>query len=379
MDPTTCTAFFSDLSSAQYATRHGVVAQRAASSITHWGLWLAFCTELAIDPFLENIPDPVEILQVFLHRVRVGKISPRSTGQQVRGRSAEDTLRSVGQAFAGMGAPDPRYTPQGKMDFRLTRQLKYYAKQDPSPNRVKPVPLTVIRHVLFAALAAANPSSIAIADMIVIAFFFLLRPGEYTGTPSDTSPFRLCDARLSVGGCYLDPATCSDAALQSATFTSLTFTNQKNGVRGEVIGLGRSKDPNLCPVLAIIRRVLHLRRHGAPPDTPLATYYSNGSFHPVEPSDITTALRTAVTILGPATLGFNPADITARCLRAAGAMALLCSKVDTDIIRLIGRWRSDEMLRYLHVQAEPVMRDYAAQMIAGGNFVLHPNADVPLN
>jgi hypothetical protein len=34
-------------------------------------------------------------------------------------------------------------------------------------------------------------------------------------------------------------------------------------------------------------------------------------------------------------------------------MALLNGGVDTDIIRLIGRWRSDKMLRYLHVQAEP--------------------------
>ena len=35
-------------------------------------------------------------------------------------------------------------------------------------------------------------------------------------------------------------------------------------------------------------------------------------------------------------------------------MTLLCAKVDTDQIRLIGRWRSDEMLQYLHVQAEPI-------------------------
>jgi hypothetical protein len=33
-------------------------------------------------------------------------------------------------------------------------------------------------------------------------------------------------------------------------------------------------------------------------------------------------------------------------------MALLCAHVDTEIIHLVGRWCSDEMLRYLHVQAE---------------------------
>jgi hypothetical protein len=56
---------------------------------------------------------------------------------------------------------------------------------------------------------------------------------------------------------------------------------------------------------------------------------------------------------------------------AVGAMALLCTKVDTNLIRLISRWRSDEMLQYLHVQAEPVMRQF-------GSFTMHPGQDVPM-
>jgi hypothetical protein len=59
-------------------------------------------------------------------------------------------------------------------------------------------------------------------------------------------------------------------------------------------------------------------------------------------------------------------------------MALLCAQVDTDVIRLLGRWRSDEMLRYLHIQAEPVMRDFARRMLVGGSFTLLPNQTVPL-
>ncbi len=84
----------------------------------------------------------------------------------------------------------------------------------------------------------------------------------------------------------------------------------------------------------------------------------------------------AVDILGP-TLGVLLTDISAYSLRASGAMALLCTQVDTDVICLLGRWCSDEMLRYLHIQAEPVMRDFAARMLLNGNFVLTPNQDVP--
>jgi hypothetical protein len=65
-------------------------------------------------------------------------------------------------------------------------------------------------------------------------------------------------------------------------------------------------------------------------------------------------------------------DVTVRSTRAGGAMALLCAGVDSDRIRLVGRWRSDEMYRYLDVQAQPVMNGLAAAMLGGGDFRLTP-------
>ena len=50
---------------------------------------------------------------------------------------------------------------------------------------------------------------------------------------------------------------------------------------------------------------------------------------------------------------------------------------DPDVIRLIGRWRSDEMLRYLHVQAYPLMKDYARRMLSSATYTLIPNHLVP--
>lgn len=232
-------------------------------------------------------------------------------------------------------------------------------------------------HIMFAAIATALPASLATADMICLAFFFLLRPGEYTTASVESTPFTLNDVQLFVGLTRLDLQTASDAEILSANFASLTFTTQKNSVRGEVVGHSRSGNPQFCPVLSLARRIIHLRQHSAPPHTPLAAFFST-TWSAVKPADITNTLRNAVTALGPAALGFTAADVSARCLRASGAMALLCAHVDTDIIRLLGRWRSDEMLRYLHLQAEPVMRNFAANMLSGGNFVLHPNTAVPL-
>ena len=275
-----------------------------------------------------------------------------------------------------MGAPDPRLDFGGNVDFRITRMLKAYSKEDPPPNRVKPVPIPVIRRVMVVAIASADPFNIALADMICIAFFFLLRPGEYAISTSESTPFELKDVQLFRGQRRLDLNTALDAELLSATFASLTFNKQKNSVRGEVVGHAPSGANDLCPAKAIARRVLHLRRHNAPPNTPLAHVYTDTGIQRIKPADITIAIRLAVTYLGPS-LGFLASNVSARCLRAAGANALLCGGVDTDVIRLLGRWRSDEMLRYLHTQAGPVLRDFSRQMLEGGSFTLIPNQQVP--
>ena len=49
-------------------------------------------------------------------------------------------------------------------------------------------------------------------------------------------------------------------------------------------------------------------------------------------------------------------------------MALLCAGVDPDVIKLVGRWRSDAMFRYLHAQAEPLVGNLAATMHQHGAF-----------
>lgn len=376
LDPLKRDAFLSDLQSAQTAVRQGVVALRTASANTHWSIWEKYCASICLDPTLQGIQDPIPILQVFAHRYRHGALSP--SRHPVRSRTVEDALRSIGQAFTHVGAKDPRHK-DGHLDFRLKRMFSCYAKFDPPPNRVKPIPVQILQFASEQTRQAPNPSNVAINDMLTLAFFFLLRPGEYTGnTTTNNHPFRLCDVQLHTGTTRHNSLTTPVTTLQTATFVTLEFTTQKNGVRGEVIGLGKSGHPYFCPVLAMVRRMTHLRAHTASPNIPLSTYWRAAQQHRVTPADISDALRCATTLLGPR-YGFLAKDISARSLRASGAMALLCAKVDTDIIRLMGRWRSDEMLRYLHVQAAPIMANFASTMVLQGNFCLHPNQEVPMH
>ena len=157
------------------------------------------------------------------------------------------------------------------------------------------------------------------------------------------------------------------ARLCSVTFVSLTFTRQKNGVRGERVGHSRSGDPHLCPVASILSRISHLRQHHAPPDTTLNAYLHLGSWAYVLPSAITSLFRLAAAPGPPSGGRHPPALLSARSTRSGGAMALLGGGVDSDRIRLIGRWRSDEMYRYLHIQSQPTMSGIAAAMLRGAS------------
>jgi hypothetical protein len=101
--------------------------------------------------------------------------------------------------------------------------------------------------------------ALAVISMLCIVLFFLCRPGKSTAAPTgQNAPFRLCDVTFYVGLRLVLANTATNAGLDSATFVTLTFTTQKNTVRGEVIGIGLSGDPFVCPVLSTASRVRHL-------------------------------------------------------------------------------------------------------------------------
>jgi hypothetical protein len=76
--------------------------------------------------------------------------------------------------------------------------------------------------------------------------------------------------------------------------------------------------------------------------------------------------------------GIHATEVSARSLRAGGAMAMMCSKIDMNNIRMMGRWHSDAMMRYLHVQAQPIIEYYAAKMLNNGTYTFQPNETVPI-
>lgn len=273
----------------------------------------------------------------------------------------------------GPSSQDPRKDTTGSFHLDLKQLYTAYSKADPPPDRVKPIPIQLV-HLAVLALQATIFSK-AVADLIVIGFFFLLRPGEHTYLRRGHTPFRLEDVSFVYDNTTYNAAVAPIAIIRKATATHLNFTNQKNGVKDEALTHHDNSEALLSPLQAVKRRVLHLRKYKAPRDTPLHTVFVDGTTQQVTSQDLTTALRSACKQIG-STLGIACADISARALRAGGAMALLRAGVSSTNTRLFGRWRSWAMLHYLH-RSQTTTCDYATQMLHGGNFTIARHEKLP--
>ena len=108
-------------------------------------------------------------------------------------------MRSIGQAIAALWSKDPCMPSTGEIIGRLSLQFRCYYRQDLPPSCVQHIPLHVLRRLDCVDAASNDPELQAVTDMIIITFFFHLRPGEYTGTKSDSAPFRLSDVTFIVG------------------------------------------------------------------------------------------------------------------------------------------------------------------------------------
>jgi hypothetical protein len=309
-----------DLSAVQAAMRSGLSVGRNSTADAYYQQWLSFCQQHQLDTYLRGQPDPIPWLQIFGARVRNGHHS--ASGHCVRSGTVADALLFVSQAFTLVGRPDPRHIAgTTSIDTRITRQLKAYAKDDTPPVRVKPLPIMVLHTASHLALRAGDDTSLALLDLMWIAFFFLLRPGEYLQPAPDSHPIRLQDVRLWSHSNHLDISTCDPQQLLSATFVSITFDRQKNGRRGEPIGHGTSGHPTACPVLAVARRVRYLRTYNAPLNTPLCAV--GPSLTCMVSAPLTTLLRRAIAEISTP-LGIASTDITAKSLRSTGAITMLC-------------------------------------------------------
>jgi hypothetical protein len=220
-------------------------------------------------------------------------------------------LRSGSGARQTGGGGNPRKESHVGIDFRIEHQTRAYKKDESPPKRVKPAPIIIIIFIIYKAFGDTRSEEEAIADMIFIAFLFLLRPGEYTGTLSNDVTFKLQDVDLYIQGCKLDLFTAAEADINSTTSVPYTFTTQKNGNRNKQLVQGLIGDPWCCPARATVRRVLSHQHNKASPMTPVASLYWVNQRTFVKAKDITEVLHNVMCINVHRT-GIDASEISAR-------------------------------------------------------------------
>lgn len=371
--------FQTDLSTVVQIAADAVTAKTRKANAAYFGKWVGFCSSLGHQPTLPRIPrreDKLCYMLVFGHRYR--------TNHSVRAGAVSKALAAVGQGLADLGVHDPRkpLANSSRLDPLLQAYLKKLSDDDDPTNRSYPANLTIVKHtkeVLDTDHHLEGILNSVAIDLIIVAFYWLLRPSEYLGSDTDlrSQAFLFRDISLTIDGRTLSaPNTpLNDELVMRVSHASLTFSDQKNAVRGESVGHSANDDPFFCPAKSLARIALRLQQANASHTTPIHAHYNN---HPsrrrwyyLQPKHITAALRHSAQSLQPST-GIDFRLLSARSLRPGGATALLCAGVDKDHIQLLGRWQSDAVFRYLRIQAS--LRNLSQQMLEHGEYTFSPDA-----
>lgn len=326
-----------------------------------FGRWRIFCASLGVDPSLGDIPrteDRLCYILVFGMRYR----QEGARGRSVRADTVDKALLAVGEGISHLGQPDPRkLSIYGASNHTLyTDFISSLRKEDDPSTRAYPANLTIVRQVR-EVLDFAHPDAgllnMAVMDLIIIGYYWLLRPAEFLLSKDEgdgrSQSFRLQDLSIKLDGTHYLASTISlnDEDIARISHVTMTFSDQKNAVKGEQIGHNPTNHPFFCPCKALGRLVQRLRRRNAPADTPLHVFYdSAGRKGAITHTHVTNALRHAARSLERDT-GIPYKLLSAKSLRPGGATALLVSGTDPDHIQLLGRWKSDAMLRYLRIAA----------------------------
>jgi hypothetical protein len=157
--------------------------------------------------------------------------------------------------------------------------------------------------------------------MILVAFFYLLRPGEYTwdSRRTRTIPLRCQDIRLWDANHQAIPHTSSLAALLQATSATIHVANQKNGIKGGTVHHTATHDAAYCPINALARRVHAVLQLNPDPSNPLSLVGPNSH---LTSSQVTAGIRLAAASVGLLSAGYTLDRVSAHSLRASGATFL---------------------------------------------------------
>lgn len=338
-----------------------------------------------MDPFLQGTTyvERVRMLTGFAAFVRTGGAG---RGRQVTTATVSTALTAIGQTVALATGTNPiKLAGSEKLIPRLAQMLDGWRKYDPPTSKKLPVEADVPEYLCKLGTAPhASALESAVGDLIVIAFYYLLRVGEYTckgtrNSAKQTVQFKIEDVTFFKrynGRLQQLPRNASTADIMSAHSATLKLDNQKNGWKGVCIHQEHNGEALACPIRALGRRYLHIRSHTSDPSTFLSSYFSQEGHYDVTDRNISAALKMAALVLAYPSRGFPIDRIDTHSLRSGGANALSLAGYSDRQIQKMGRWKGATFKEYireeLHVFSEGMSHDMKRKFqfvnISGGVF-----------
>jgi hypothetical protein len=193
-----------------------------------------------------------------------------------------------------------------------------FAKEDPPTRKMLPVESDVPELLVEMGYSKSGTAHTrAVGDLSLIAFYYLLRIGEYTvkskrNNVKQTVQFKLEDVtfykKMKSGQLRCLPKNAPAKLILSADSATLKLDNQKNGWKGVCVYQQHNGDPLHCPVHALTRRLIHMRTISAKDQDYLSTYFVNKKCYDVTVEDISRHLKIAAGILNYPTRKGIPVD-----------------------------------------------------------------------
>ncbi len=255
-----------------------------------------------------------------------------------------------------------------------------YRKQDPVSQKKLPVEANVPKYLVKCAFdPSANELHKAVGDLSLIAFYYLLRVGEYTtkgkrDNSEQTIQFKMEDVQFFAkdrrGQLRCLPHDASDDNIGAAAGMALKLDNQKNGWKGVSIYHETDRDPTFCPVKAIGQRYIYIRANGGRPKTYLSTYFKQGTKYNVMANHISKGLKMAAAAFDYPSLKGIPIDrIDTHSLCSGGANALALSGYSDMQIQKMGRWKGARFKKYIREELACFSTGMSTAMKAKFGFV----------
>lgn len=304
----------SDLLLAFRATATGVTYKTAKNQDKYWAHWCSYCFECGLaNPYLKDIPDIKKPLVIngFAARVRSGAYS---LGDKVRVQTVSGALAAVSNTMELACKQSPLYQTLGEYILPVRRCIEGFRRDNPPSIPQLAVPVSVPEEAAQIGHASNDPFHKAVGDLSLVAFYFLLRSGEYTKPrrvrhnnamvpATRTRQFRVKDVGFWKNGKQLSRYQ-PLSILLTADAASMRIDNQKNSRMGQVLYLEATGPTG--GVAALARRIVHILKNNGTDDHLICDVHTKSKWQSVQSADMVRATRAAVTSLNLDKQGIDP-------------------------------------------------------------------------